>query len=131
MAFYQTFTVTRTTEPHFETLQAQLRALDPTAGVQHQAPSSLYRIKKATTWTAPQIAAALNVLETAPVSTPALVAQAYIDRLPLAERAWKELEVEEFNRLRAALRALGAPNLPDLTYTTIVNQWRTRAGQLS
>jgi hypothetical protein len=54
-----------------------------------------------------------------------------IDAMPIHEQAWKALEVEEFNRLRAALRTLGAPGLPDLTYAGIVAAWRTKAGEIA
>jgi hypothetical protein len=51
-------------------LLAQLRALDATAGIQHQPGTPTYVIKKATAWTAPQIAAAQTVIDTAPETTP-------------------------------------------------------------
>ena len=68
---YQAFTSARTTEPDPTSLLAQLRALDPTAGVQHQ-PGPSYIIKKNTAWTAPQITAAQNAIDTAPASSPLL-----------------------------------------------------------
>jgi hypothetical protein len=67
--FYQTFTAARTTEPDATTLFAQLRALDATAGVQHQPGTQTYVIKKNTAWTAPQITAAQNAIDTAPETT--------------------------------------------------------------
>jgi hypothetical protein len=69
--FYQTFTSARATEPDPASLFAQLRALDATAGLQHQ-PGPLYVVKKATAWTAPHIAAAQNAIDTAPASSPQL-----------------------------------------------------------
>jgi hypothetical protein len=66
--FYQTFTSGRATEPDLATLIASLRALDATAGLQHQ-PGPTYVVKKATTWTAPQITAAQNAIDTAPETT--------------------------------------------------------------
>lgn len=128
-SFDQAFTSTRTTEPHFETLVGQLKALDPTAGVRHQ-PGPDYVVKKATAWTTPQRNATQNIIDTAPATSLALAAQAYIDRLPLAEKAWKLEEVDEFNRIRAALRALGAPGLPALTIEGVLAAWRARAGSL-
>jgi hypothetical protein len=68
---HQAFTSARTTEPDRETLLAQLRALDPTAGVQHERGAG-YIIKKDTAWTAPQIAASQNVIDTAPATTAAM-----------------------------------------------------------
>jgi hypothetical protein len=70
MASYQSFTTPRTTEADFVSLLAQLRALDATAGIQHQPGTPTYVIKKATAWTAPQIAAAQTVIDTAPETTP-------------------------------------------------------------
>jgi hypothetical protein len=61
----------RATEPDERTLFAQLRALDATAGVQHQRGGP-YIIKITTTWTTPQIAAAQTVIDTAPAQTPQL-----------------------------------------------------------
>lgn len=126
-SFDQPFTSARTTEPHFATLIAQLKALDPTAGVRHQ-PGPDYVVKKATAWTTPQRNAAQNVIDTAPASTPQLAAQTYIDNLPVFDRARCEMELAEFNRLRAALRGLGVAGLPDLTLADVVAAWRAKAG---
>jgi hypothetical protein len=71
MSAYQTFTAARATEPDAAALLASLRTLDVTAGVQHT-PGATYVIKKATAWTAPQIAAAQNVIDTAPETTPTM-----------------------------------------------------------
>lgn len=69
--FYQTFTSARATEPDPAALVAALRALDATAGVQHQ-PGPTYVVKKNTAWTAPQITAAQNAIDTAPATSPLL-----------------------------------------------------------
>jgi len=69
--FYQTFTAVRTTEPDAASLAAQLRALDATAGVQHTTGPT-YIIKKNSAWTAPQITAAQNAIETAPATSAVL-----------------------------------------------------------
>lgn len=66
--FHHDFTTTRETSPDQQTLQAQLHALDASAGV-GQLGAQLYRVKKDTDWTAPQIAAAQNVIDTASTST--------------------------------------------------------------
>jgi hypothetical protein len=70
--FYHAFTSTRTTEPDPQSLLAQLRALDATAGVQHQFDTPAYTVKKSSDWTPAHIAAAQTVIDTAPVTTPQL-----------------------------------------------------------
>jgi hypothetical protein len=108
MSSYQTFTAARVTEPDLSTLLVQLRALDATAGVQHSAGAT-YIIKKATAWTGPQITAAQNVLDTAPVSTPQLTAQAVIDGMPIETKAIILALIDQLNVIRAALPSpLGA-----------------------
>lgn len=99
--FYQDFTTTiRTTEPEPNALIAQLKALDDTAGVQHEPGTADYRLKKNSAWTAPQIAAALNALETAPAKTPQTVAQAAIDAMDIATKAALATEFDELNVIR-------------------------------
>lgn len=66
MADYHTFTAARSTEPDFATLQATLKALDASAGIQHAPDTQTYVLKKATAWTAPQMTAAQNAVDTAP-----------------------------------------------------------------
>jgi hypothetical protein len=110
---YQPFTVARATEPDPATLLSQLRALDATAGVQHQAGTAAYVIKKATAWTAPQITAAQTVLETAPISTPDLTAQSVIDAMPIETKALALAIIDQLNVIRAALPTpLGAITVP-------------------
>lgn len=129
--FYQEIaTVTRTQPPHLPSLIRALKALDASAGVQIL-DVNRFKVKKATAWLVGQTTAARNAIEAAPNVTPQLVAQDYVDALPLAEKAWKVIEVEEFNRLRGALRALGAPGLPDLTLDAVLTAWRTKAGEIS
>src|SRR4051812_30374690 len=103
MSSYHTFTVTRTTEPDAAALFTQLRALDASVGVQHAARTPTYTLKKATAWTAGQITAAQNALETAPVSSAPLAAQALIDAWPIELRALALALVDQLNVIRAAL----------------------------
>jgi DNA-binding FadR family transcriptional regulator len=69
---YQTFTTARATEPDRTALVDALRVLDATAGVQHAPGTPTFVIKKNTAWTAPQIAAAQTVIDTAPETTPTM-----------------------------------------------------------
>jgi len=124
MAAYQTFTSARATEPDRSSLLAQLRALDATAGVQHDPGSATYRIKKATTWTGPQITAAQNVIDTAPASSPQLTAQALIDAMPIFEKAIILTLIDELNILRAL------HSLPARTVPQAIAAVRTKAGAL-
>lgn len=127
-AFYEDFLSPRLTEPDPATLLAQLRALDATAGVQHTlstptAPAT-YRIKKATAWTAPQIAAAQTVIDTAPASTPQRTAQSTIDQWPLDLKAAFLLVMEQVNVLRAF------HSLPAFTAQQFVDAIKAKAGTL-
>jgi hypothetical protein len=112
MAAYQTFTTARATEPDPASLLAQLRAaVDATVGVQHLVGSG-YVVKKATAWTAPQIAAAQSAIDTAPNATDQLTAQAFIDTLPLWAQGLALALVDELNRLRTQ---------PTTVFATITN----------
>jgi len=98
--FYQTVTSARATEPDQAGLIAALRALDATAGLQH-APGPTYVVKKATAWTAPQITAAQNAIDSAAAATPQRTAQSTIDQWPLDLKAAFLLVMEQVNVLRA------------------------------
>lgn len=126
MAAYQAFTTARGTEPDPASLLAQLRALDATAGVQHQAGTNAYTIKKATTWTAPQIAAAQTVLETAPVTSPQLTAQAFVDSMPIMTQAIVLALIDQLNVIRAALPV----PLSAITPAQAIAAIRAKAGAL-
>jgi len=126
MAAYQTFTTARATELDGASLLAQLRAIDATAGVQHVSGTSTYTIKKATAWTAPQIAAAQTVLDTAPAATPELTAQADVDAFPIAWKALVLALIDQLNTIRAALPTPLGPITPATALAAI----RAKAGQL-
>jgi len=121
---FQDFTANRTTEAHQPTLLAQLRALDATAGVQHEVGTQAYRLKKATAWTTPQRNAAQNVLDTAPEWTPQLQAQGEIDQWPISTRAFAETLLDEINVLRAQL------GLATRTPAQVTTAIRNKAGTL-
>jgi hypothetical protein len=100
MADYHAFTLARTTESDPASLLTSLRASDVTIGVQHTTGTTAYVLKKATAWTAPQITAAQNALETAPVASPQLTAQALIDGWDLATKALVLALIDAINTLR-------------------------------
>jgi hypothetical protein len=124
--FYQTFTAARTTEPDLASLVAQLRALDATAGIQHQPGSQAFVIKKNTAWTGANITAAQNALDTAPASTPQLTAQADIDAMPLATKAAFLLILDRFNLIGTKL----TPPLPNVTPAQFLQAIRDKAATL-
>jgi len=148
MAAYQTFTSPRLTEPDPGSLLAQLRALDATAGMQHTVGTAIYRLKKATAWTGPQIAAAQNVIDTAPASSPQLTAQTAIDAMPIFEKAIILTLIDELNLLRDWIvafkvqtaaatslanlqtRVAALPDMPDRTVPQAIAAVRTKAGAL-
>lgn len=126
MADYHTFTAVRTTEPDFATLVATLKALDASAGVQHTTGTKTYVLKKATAWTAPQITAAQNALETAPVTSPQLTAQSQIDNWDLATKAFALALIDQLNVIRSKL----SPPLAAITTQQALAAIRQKAGEL-
>lgn len=124
MADYRSFTAARTTEPDFASLVASLKALDSTAGVQHTAGTQTYVVKKATAWTAPQITAAQNAIDTAPSVTPQSLAQAEIDAWPIVQKAFALALAKQLNVIRSKL----SPPLPDLTLAQVLAAIRSEAG---
>lgn len=128
--FYQPFTSARATEPDPALLFAQMRTLDPTAGIQHSAGSSAYILKKATAWTGPQITAAQNVLDTAPAVTPQSLAQAEIDAWSITTRALVLALIDQLNVLRADMTTLGI-NRPAITAPAALAAVRAKAATLT
>jgi hypothetical protein len=125
-ASYQPFTSARATEPHFTTLIDQLKALDPTAGLQHEVGTPTYVVKKATVWTTPQRNAAQTVIDTAPASSAQLDAQAAIDQMSIFEKAIVLTILDQFN----VLRSKQTPVLPPITVPQMIAAIRTKAGEL-
>lgn len=126
MSAYTTIIPTRNTEADMATLLVALRALDPTAGVRHWPGDLTYVVKKATAWTAPQIAAAQNAVDTAPVASPPRSAQSTIDHWPLDLQAAFILVMEQMNVVRAALPVPLAP----FTVQQFLDAIRAKAGTL-
>ena len=87
MSSYQTITTTRLTRPDPSSLLAALRAtVDPSAGI-YAISESTYQIKTPAALTLSQMLAAQTAIDTAPAASPALTAQAEIDRLSIREKA--------------------------------------------
>jgi hypothetical protein len=126
MPFYQDLTTGRTTQPDALSLLAALRALDASAGVS-QFALNVFRVKKATAWTAPQIAAAQNALDTASASTPQLTAQAAVDALSLVDKARDLALIDQLNVIR---NLLSPPKTPDITPAQAIAAIRAKAGTL-
>jgi hypothetical protein len=125
MAAYQSFASGRTTEPDPASLLAQLRAVvDATVGVQHAVGTVGYVLKKTTAWTAPQITAAQNAIDTAPTTSDQLTAQALIDSLSIFDKAQDLTLLDEINVLRSAL------SLTPRTVAQAIAAIRTKAGTL-
>lgn len=124
--FYHAFSAARTTTPDPAQLLTQLRVADPTIGVAPW-PDSLGRIqvKKNSTWTAPQITAARDVIETAPAVTPQSLAQALIDRYPIEWRALALTLVDQINVLRTHPAIGLAAVTPQQALTAIRNKAAT------
>jgi hypothetical protein len=130
-AFYQSFT-TRATEPDLPSLLALLRSVDPSIGIQHD-PGAAYVLKKSTAWLGTQITAAQSAIDTAPATTPQLIAQTYLDAIPLELKAIVLTLIDQLNLVRATIPggAPGAPPLAALTPAQALAAIRTKAGTLS
>lgn len=127
MAGYATFTTTRPTVPDQAALLAAVKSAtgDPTAVLFHLSGAT-WRGKKADAWTAPQIAAAQNVLDTTAALTPQLEAQRNVDAFPIEYRALVLALIDEINLIRAALPTPLAARTPAQAITAI----RNKAGTL-
>lgn len=131
MASYQTFTTVRTTIPDPATLDTAVQSAisDPTAAILLIADTT-WKGKKATAWTAPQITAVQNALDTAPARSPQLLAQTEIDHisaLSLREKALLLLLLDQINQLRQNPTTVFAA----IAVQAALDAWRTKAGQIS
>lgn len=126
MSNYQTFTVIRLTEPDLPSLLTQLRALDNTAGIQHESGTQQYIIKKSSIWTIPQITAVQNILNNAINTSPQLTAQAIIDSMSISEKAIILTILDQFNLVRSKL----SPPLVAITVDQMIASIRAKAGTL-
>lgn len=124
MAAYQTFITARPTVPDPTALLSavQVACGDLTAGVQWQHPT--YLVKKATDWTAPQIATTQTAIDTAPAMTPQRLAQNEIDQWPISMKAFALALVDQINVLRTQA------GLPTVTPAQALTAIRNKAATL-
>jgi hypothetical protein len=123
MSVYQTFTPVRTTPLNPGDVLQRIRAVDPTAGL-YVATDGTVTVKKATDWTANQIAQVQTLLDTAPANTPQLQAQIEVDTWPLSVRALVLTLIDQLNTLRAF------HGLPAVTPAQALAAVRAKAGTL-
>jgi hypothetical protein len=126
MAFYNDFTSARTTEPDPGSLLAQLQSLDASALVAHVLGTQVYRVKKDTAWLPGHITTAQNTIDTAPATTPQLLAQSEIDHWPISVKALVLALIDQLNTIRAALPT----PLPAITPAQALAAVRAKAGTL-
>lgn len=126
MSAYQQFTANRATSADLASLLALLRAGDDTIRAHHASGTQSYTLKKATAWSAGQISAAQNILDTAPASSPTLTAQAIVDAYPLEIRALILALLDQINVIRGLL----LPPLGAITPAQALAAIRTKAGTL-
>jgi hypothetical protein len=127
MAGYHTFTSLRTTVPDPAQLLTQLRVIDATIGAMTAPDGTTVVAKKNTAWTAPQIASAQTVVDTAPALTPQSVAQTTIDRYPIELRALVLTLIDQLN----VLRTHAAIGLTAVTPQQAITAIRNKAATLS
>ena len=126
MPDYHTFTTTRTAPVSLAALNAALRAVDATAAVVSIDGQSI-ALKSNVTWTAPRIAAAQALLDSAAEPTAQVVAQRAVDAWPIDYRALVLALLDQINVLRAALPTPLAAITPAQAIAAI----RAKAGTLS
>lgn len=125
MPFYITLTSTRDTMPDPVALNTAVKgATDSTAVLVWNGWE--WKGKKSTTWTAQQITAAQNALDSVAALTPQLAAQRELDA-SIIERALALALLDQINVIRAALPTpLGA-----ITVNQAVTAIKNKAGTLS
>lgn len=127
MPDYHTFLSGRTTRANGPSLLAAVRAaVDPTVGISQEPGINVWRAKKNTVWTAPQIAAAQTAIDTAPADTPQLTAQQKVDSMDLFDKAIILTILDQFNTVRSKL----SPPLAAITVQQMIDAIRVKAGQL-
>lgn len=125
MAFYQSFTTTNQPDPVTLLAVVHLALSDATATIGSTAPMS-WVSKKATAWTAPQIAAVQSALDTTAPTTPQVVAQRLIDTMSTYDKARDLALIDQLNVIRAALPTPLGPITPAQAIAAI----RAKAGTL-
>jgi hypothetical protein len=138
MASYITLTSPRSTAPDPVALGAAVRSAtgDATAVLAANLDGT-YKGKKAQPWSAADVTAAQNALDTAPALTPQRAAQNEIDAWPITMKAFALALIDEINVLRTEINTLRAavsppltPPLPARTPTQAMNAIRNKAGTL-
>jgi hypothetical protein len=126
MSAYHEFTTARETTPDLVALNTTLKTTlsDPTVVI--ALVDDRWRGKKSTAWSAAQISAAQNALDTAPALTPRLAAQYEIDNWPIMYRALVLALIDALNTLRTH-PAIG---LPAITPQQAITSIRNKAGTL-
>lgn len=125
MADYHLFTSARATLPDPVALTTAIRAAtgDVTTVLANQFDGT-WKGKKATAWTAPQIASVQNALDTTAEFTPQLQAQRFIDSMSIYDKARDLATIDALNTLRA-LHSLAA-----ITPAQAISAIRAKAGTL-
>lgn len=149
MAFVQTFVSARVTAPDLVSVQSSTRTTlgDPSVTVYASIGDGFLMTKDAAAWSPSDVVAAQTSLDTAPAATPQSLAQADIDRMPLALAAIALLLVDKLNDIngnlvvllaavnalntKAALPQTTLPNpTPQATRQQAINAIRAKAGTL-
>lgn len=127
MAGYTTLTTTRTTLPDPAALLTGVKnaTADPTAVLAFIGDGT-WRGKKAAPWSAADISAAQNVLDTTAVLTPQLAAQRAIDSFPIEYKALVLSLIDAIN----VLRTHPAIGLAAVTPAQALASIRQKAGTL-
>lgn len=121
MAFYRDFVTTN--RPDLAAALKLFQSQDPTAGLVELAPGT-YRVDKDTEFTAGQITAVQNALDTASGPTPQIVAQGWVDRMPIEDRAILLTILDQINILRTKVA------LATVTPVQAIQAVRDKAGTL-
>lgn len=136
MPAYALFTTARVLDQDAVLAAIKVALTDP-AAVLLWAGGNQWRGKKPTDWSDADLAAAQAVLDTVAASTPQLVAQHEIDRIPIATKALALILLDEINVLRTEVNTLRAaatppitPPLPLRTVNQLITGWRNKAGGL-
>lgn len=126
MALFLDFSSARTTVPDHPALASLLQTtIDPAIAI-GPLSQTRFRVKKPTDWTAPQIQAAQNVLDTAPARTDELSAQFEVDKLGIREKAILLTLLDQINLLRTQPATVFASVTPAQAVTAV----RAKAGTL-
>src|SRR5580765_3566667 len=123
MASYYDLISSRTTLPDSFQLTAALRLIEPTAGYS-QTDLTHFRVKTNTPLSPANITAAQNAIDTAPTKTPQNSAQAWVDNMPLEEKAILLSILDQLNVLRTKA------GLATISVNQAIQAVRDKAGTL-